>query len=70
MGQPIYFGGVNLAGETLVNELSYLMLDAYDQACSGAMNMKLFIKVMPNTPDDFLKKALDMIGRSPDQGVF
>ena len=31
---------------------------------------KLHIKVMPNTPDEFLKKALDMIRRGKNCIVF
>lgn len=69
-GQPIYFGGLDENGDSAINELSYLMLDAYDEACWGPMNMKLFIKVMPGTPDAFLKKALDMIRRGNSSVVF
>ena len=66
--QPLYFGGFDENGETLINELSYIMLDAYDRSC--IVNPKLFVKVMPNTPDEFLKKALDMIRRSHNAIVF
>lgn len=70
-GQPVYFGGMDRQGNSLVNELSFLMLEAYDEAAdSGPMNMKLFIKVMPNTPDAFLKQALDMIRRGNSSLVF
>lgn len=65
--QPIYFGGFDENG-TLINELSYIMLDAYDKSC--IVNPKLFIKVMPNTPDEFLKKALEMIRRGRNCIVF
>ncbi len=65
--QPIYFGGFDENG-TLINELSYIMLDAYDKSC--IVNPKLFIKVMPNTPDEFLKKTLEMIRRGRNCIVF
>ena len=66
--QPLYFGGFDENGDSLINELSYIMLDAYDKSC--IVNPKLFIKVMPNTPDEFLKKALDMIRRGKNSIVF
>ena len=66
--QPLYFGGFDENGDSLINELSHIMLDAYDR--SNIINPKLFIKVMPNTPDDFLKKALDMIRRGNNALVF
>jgi len=66
--QPLYFGGFDENGASLINELSYLMLDAYDKSC--IVNPKLIVKVMPNTPDEFLKKALDMIRRGNNTIVF
>ena len=66
--QPLYFGGFDENGDSLINELSYIMLDAYDKSC--IINPKLIIKVMPNTPDAFLKKALDMIRRGINCMVF
>jgi len=67
-GQPLYFGGMDENGDSLINELSYIMLDAYDKSC--IVNPKLFVKVMSNTPDAFLKKALDMIRRGKNSLVF
>lgn len=70
-GQPLYFGGIDEKEHTQINDLSYLMLEAHDEAADrGPMNMKLFIKVMPSTPDDFLKKALDMLRRGNNSLVF
>lgn len=66
--QPLYFGGFDENGDSLINELSYIMLTGYDKSC--IVNPKLFIKVMPNTPDKFLKKALDMIRRGKNCIVF
>ncbi len=67
-GQPMYFGGFDENGDSLINELSYVMLEAFDKSC--IVSPKLFIKVMPNTPDEFLKKALDMIRRGKNCIVF
>lgn len=66
--QPLYFGGFDENGDSLINELSFIMLTAYDKSC--IVSPKLFIKVMPNTPDAFLKKALDMIRRGHNAIVF
>ncbi len=66
--QPLYFGGFDEKGDSLINELSYIMLDAYDKSC--IVNPKLFVKVMPNTPDAFLKKALGMIRKGRNCIVF
>ena len=66
--QPLYFGGFDENGDSLINELSYIMLTGYDKSC--IVNPKLFIKVMPNTPDAFLKKALEMIRRGRNCIVF
>ena len=57
--QPAYLGGFDEDGNSLINELSYIILDAHAEC--HLINPKLHIKVMPNTPDDFLKKALNMI---------
>ena len=66
--QPFYFGGFDKDGGSLINEFSFILLDAYDRSC--ILNPKLIVKVMPNTPDDFLKKALDMIRRGNNCFVF
>ena len=58
-GQPFYLGGTNPDGSTAVNELSYLILDIYDQL--GIYNPKIQIKVCKTTPKDFVSKALRMI---------
>lgn len=59
--QPFYMGGTAPDGSSLINDLSYLLLDAHDDV--GVVSPKLFLKIAPNTPDRFLKKALDMIRR-------
>ena len=60
-GQPFYLGGTDENGETLVNELSYLILDVYDGL--DIYNPKIQIKYNKNTPESFLYKIFDMIRR-------
>lgn len=60
-GQPFYMGGTNADGGTKYNELSYLILDVYDEL--GIYNPKIQIKVNENTPDKLLFKVFDMIRR-------
>ena len=66
--QPVSFGGYDDNDHSLINDLSFIMLEAYDE--SRLVNPKLIIKVMPNTPDKFLKKALDMIRHGVSTIVF
>ena len=66
--QPVSFGGYDREDHSLINDLSFIMLEAYDE--SRLVNPKLIIKVMPNTPDAFLKKALDMIRHGVSTIVF
>ena len=60
-GQPFYMGGTNKDGSTKYNELSYEILDVYDEI--GIYNPKIQIKVNKNTPDKLLFKVFDMIRR-------
>lgn len=60
-GQPFYMGGTNIDGSTKYNELSYIILDVYDEM--GIYNPKIQIKVNENTPNELLFKAFDMIRR-------
>ena len=66
--QPFYLSGTDADGKSLVNPLSYLILDVYDRM--GIYNPKIQIKTDPNTPQTFLKKALDMIRRGHNCIVF
>ena len=54
--QPMYLGGMDEDGNCIVNELSYVALDAYN--ILAAPNPKLQVKISLNTPDDFLKATL------------
>ncbi len=67
-GHPFYFGGSKANGETEINDLSYLILDVYDQL--DIPTPKLQIKIAANTPVKFIDKALDMIRRGHSSIVF
>jgi len=67
-GQPLYLGGTNLDGSSKVNELSYLILDVYEEL--GIFNPKVQIKVNHNTPKEFVLKVCDMIRRGKSCFVF
>ena len=60
-GQPMYMGGSDEKGESLVCETSYRILRIYDEM--GIFNPKIQLKIAPNTPRDFVDRALDMIRR-------
>lgn len=66
--QPMFLGGCKETGQTEINELSYLLLDVYDEM--NIYNPKIQIKVADNTPKEFLLKALDMIRRGHNCIVF
>ena len=68
MNNPVYLGGDNEDGSTIINELSYVFLDVFDKM--GIYNPKIQIKVNGNTPKSFLLKALDMIRRGHNSIVF
>ncbi len=66
--QPVFLGGEKEDGSTVINELSYLFLDVYDEI--KIYNPKIQIKVSESTPRDFLLKALDMIRHGHNSIVF
>ncbi len=67
-GQPFYMGGTNKDGSSKYNELSFDILDAYDEL--EIYNPKIQIKVNKNTPDELLFKVFDMIRRGHSCFVF
>ena len=67
-GQPFYLGGKTAQKKTVVNELSYIILDIYDKL--GLYNPKIQIKINDDTPKDFVLKALDMIRHGNTSIVF
>ncbi len=66
--QPLYLGGTNPDGSSVINELSYVILDVYDKL--GIFNPKLQIKYSTSTPKAFILKALDMIRHGHNSIVF
>lgn len=54
---PFALGGLDSEGNSVVNELSYMLLDAYQRAQNH--NIKLHLMCSKNTPKDIIKKALD-----------
>lgn len=67
-GQPLYIGGSNFDGSCKVNEISYKLLEIYDEL--GIYNPKIQVKYAKNTPDMFLGKICDMIRRGHSSFVF
>lgn len=67
-GQPFYLGGTNEDGSTRYQEVSYEILDVYDEL--NIYNPKIQLKLNENTPDSILNKALDMIRRGHNSLVF
>jgi len=67
-GHPMYFGGTDINGNTLYNELSMLCLDLYDEL--GFHTPKFQLKVNTNTPDEILNKAFEMVRRCNSGIVF
>ena len=66
--QPVYLGGENSDGSAVINELSYLFLDVYDEM--NIYNPKIQFKLHPSTPKDLVLKALDMIRHGSNSIVF
>lgn len=58
-GKNFYFGGERPDGESAVNDLSYLALEAYREM--RTVNPKLSVRVSDNTPEDFVALATDCI---------
>lgn len=67
-GQPFYLGGTNIDGSTKYNELSYNILDVYDEL--EIYNPKIQLKINTNTPDKILNKAFEMVRRKNASIVF
>lgn len=67
-GHPFYLGGTRADGTSEVNELSYIILDVFDQL--AIPTPKIQIKYADNTPAEFLDQALDMIRRGHSSIVF
>ncbi len=67
-GHPFYMAGTGEHGESLVNDLSYLILDVYKEI--GIYNPKIQVKINYNTPTAFTDKIIDMIRNGRSSFVF
>ena len=60
-GQPVTMGGTKADGTTAYTSLSLVILDVMDEC--ALPTPKFHLKIAENTPDAFLRKALDMARR-------
>lgn len=67
-GHPFYMAGTDENGESLVCDLSYLILDVYKEI--GIYNPKIQVKLNYNTPVEFIDKITDMIRSGRSSFVF
>ncbi len=67
-GEPMYLGGELPSGACAVNELTDLILEAYDEL--NLANPKFHIRVSANTPARFLRRVLDCVRRGNSSFVF
>jgi formate C-acetyltransferase len=65
---PFAIGGLDAQGNSAVNELSYELLAAYQEV--PCANVKLHLMCSENTPEDFIKLALDGIRKGKNSVVF
>jgi len=68
MGQPMYLGGTNADGTTKVSDVTYDIIEVYDEL--GIIDPKIQLKVNTNTPEDIVYKMLDITRRSQASFVF
>ncbi len=66
--QPLHIGGETKDGKTLINDLSYLLLEAYEEI--NIISPKIQIAVSPSTPDKFIEKCCRMIREGHTSIVF
>lgn len=65
---PFVIGGTDKDGKDLINELSYVWLDAYKKADTS--NTKLHLLCSAHTPEDIIKKAFRYIREGNNSIVF
>ena len=65
---PFALGGTDIFGNDLINELSYIILDAYTKANTN--NTKFHMLCTENTPEDIIKNALDAVRKGNNSIVF
>ncbi len=67
-GKNFYFSGVDAEGSDCTNELSFLTLEAYDEM--NVVDPKLTVRVGPDTPQPFIRKAVECIRKGNNSIVF
>jgi formate C-acetyltransferase len=67
-GQPLFAGGIDPQGACVVNDLSWVILEAADEL--SLPNPKMHIRLSLNTPLDFIAYCCDMIRRGNSSLVF
>ncbi len=65
---PFAIGGTDCSGNSLINKLSYLILEAYTNA--GTNNTKFHLLCSENTPNDIISNALDAVRKGNNSIVF
>lgn len=65
---PFCLGGMDENGNDVTGELSYLIVDTYDEL--NIYSPKIHIRVSDKTPVEFVKKVLDCIRRGNSSFVF
>lgn len=65
---PFAIGGTDIAGNSLINKLSYDIIDAYDEAMTN--NTKFHLLCSENTPEDIIKNALNSVRNGNNSIVF
>ena len=66
--QPVHLGGNDKYGNSRVNDLSFLILEAYEEL--NIISPKLQVAVSQQTPNEFLRKCCDMIRAGHSSLVF
>jgi len=65
---PFAIGGMDRDGSEATNELSYMIVEAYDSL--NIYSPKIHVRVSENTPKTFVKRVLDCIRRGNSSFVF
>lgn len=66
--QPFCLGGVDEDGNDITNELTYLIIDTYDEL--NIYSPKIHIRVSKKSPKELIKRVLDCIRRGNSSFVF
>lgn len=65
---PFAIGGTDVDGNSLVNELSYMIIDAYEEA--GTNNVKFHLLCSKNTPQDLIERTFLSVRNGNNSVVF